>query len=239
MTEILALTGARANSDRFPNKSLSVVGGKTLIQIAAEACKGSRYVDRMIFSAPYTDTDYMNEAIAHGYEPFWREPSSANPGTTQWMSNADTLRVLIQQGYELDIVVQVQACNPFSRSEHIDQVIDKYLEGNCGMALTVVHATPNPYTAWVDSTDGTLQRPTINGIQWGRNALSMPRAYWDAGTAKACHPNKMTTTEGDAPYDWAAFVVLTSEDALDINTPLDLEQARAIYEKRQQEVLVA
>jgi CMP-N-acetylneuraminic acid synthetase len=234
VTEVLALTVARTGSRRFPYKSLGTVGGKTLIRLTADACKGARTVTRMVFST--ADEPYTREAINAGYELFCR-PSETD--TSGWEVACYTVQEMDKAGYHPDIVVMVNACNPFRRPKHIDSVVERYLKGDCRAVMTVSPPEPHPFSTWVVGDDGMLRRPFFDGVQNFESQPQLAEAYIHDGLAWASDL-KVFLDGNCRPTDRIAFIPTTDiDDTLDINTEIDLKLAQFMWEKRQMEAKVA
>ena len=53
--KIICIVQARLNSERFKNKILKKVSGKTLIEILLKQLSFSKYIDKVVVAIPKTD----------------------------------------------------------------------------------------------------------------------------------------------------------------------------------------
>lgn len=119
---------ARAHSTRFPYKVLAPICGKSLVQRVWEASQQSRLLHRVVIA---TDCERVAQAVrAFGGEVIMT-PSSLPSGTDRVFHAI--------QGWDADIVVNLQGDEPLLEGEAIDALVEGLeSDTSCGMATLAV-----------------------------------------------------------------------------------------------------
>lgn len=120
MKKIIALIPARMASSRFPGKPLVKICGKTMIE----------HVWRRVTMNPRVNSVYIatcDEAIRQAAEGFGAEvimtASTHQRGTDRI---AEACEILIREGRDFDIVLNIQGDEPLLNPDSLDLLIDPY-----------------------------------------------------------------------------------------------------------------
>ena len=118
--KVYAIILARQGSTRLKNKCDHEINGKTLIEIAIEKCRKSKYIDQIFLS---TDSMEYQEKYKNACEIIDR-PSSLSNGSVPNLPVYKHAIDIIPNMEEDDLLCHVDLCIPLSRTEQIDFVIE-------------------------------------------------------------------------------------------------------------------
>lgn len=220
---IYAFVFARGGSKGLPGKNIRDFCGKPLLAWSLEAAKASGLFDRLIVS---TDSPEIAEtARAYGGEtPFMRPDELASDSAAEWWAWRHALDNLPL----FDIFVSLPATAPLRRPETIKKCVDVYLQGEADLVLTVSPAQRHPSFNMVfldEEAGASLILPPAGAISRRQDA----RPAYDVSTV--CYvtgPDFIRSHFG--PFSGRTkAVVVTSEEAVDIDTPLDFAMAEFLF----------
>ena len=213
--EAIGLILARGGSKGIPRKNLADLGGKPLIAWTIEAALESD-LHRIVVS---TDDDEIAEAaVYYGADvPFMRPPELATDSALSVDAERHAIEAL--EMADTDILVRLQPTSPFRSAEDINEGLVVAESSICLSAVGVspVRETPSLVSVWgkvawdVDERARQDQPPhwRINGALYAASV-----GHW------RCH----------GWYRQAMGVLIPYPRAWDIDTPFDLEVARALVE---------
>ena len=128
--KIVAMIPCRLGSQRVHKKNLRLLGGKTLSQWVAGACKESG-----VFSSIYinSEADIFSKVAASSGVNFYKRPPqySTNNATN------DEFALDFIEHVDCDILVQVNPTSPFITAEDIRKFVHFFIEGNYQTLHTV------------------------------------------------------------------------------------------------------
>ena len=216
---VLAVIPARGGSKGIPNKNLALLCGRPLLAYTADAVKESKRLTRTIVS---TDDERIADcARSLGLEvPFMRPSSLAGDDVPMLPVLRHAVDALQTDGFSADIVVLLQPTSPLRRGEHIDAAVD-WLERVRGDSVVSVVEVPHQFNpASVMRLDDGLLKPFLEGPTATRRQ-DKPRVYARNGPAVlAVHARVLK--EGSLYGNESWPLVMSPDDSLDIDTPLDL-----------------
>lgn len=227
----VALICARAGSKGIPGKNLAEIGGQSLIARAVHAARGVAGIDRVIVS---TDGEAIAAAAreAGAEVPFMRPAELAADTSPEWFVWRHALEYLRSTtGSFPDALVVVPATAPLRESVDVAECLALFERERPDMVITVTNARRNPYFNMVTTdADGAahlvMQPPT--GVVRRQDA---PPMFDMATVAYVAKPEFVMTARGMFEGRVRA-VVIPDERAIDIDDPLDLVVARAIFAAR-------
>lgn len=118
----IAIIPARSGSKGLKDKNIIELCGKPLIAYSIEAALSTGLFDKVIVS---TDSDtYAQISRQYGAEVFMRGESLSNDNATTYMVLEDILKNKLQESY--DYFVLLQPTSPLRKAEHIKEAVDKF-----------------------------------------------------------------------------------------------------------------
>ncbi len=114
MSATLGVIPARIGSTRLPKKVIANLCGKTLISYVIDAAKNSRRLERIIVA---TDSQQVKAMVERYGIECWVSSSSFASGT-------DRTAFVAKQLNQYDLVINIQADEPFLRGEDIDLLVE-------------------------------------------------------------------------------------------------------------------
>ncbi len=219
---VLGMVPARGGSKGVPSKNVRPLAGRTLLEYAAAAARGSGAIDRLILS-----TDSVDIAAAGrraGLEiPFMRPAHLAEDDAPMLPVVEHALDCLGKDGWIPEIVVLLQPTSPLRRPEHIRAAVDLLRSSGADSVVSVVavpqHLSPD-YVMRIDG--GRLRSFLPDGARLTRRQDTRP-AFARDGTVYAfraatlqrlgslygddCRPLVINDAESlsiDSEVDWAA-----------------------------------
>lgn len=242
--KIIAVIPARYEASRFPGKLMEDLGGMSVIRRTYEATVATQLFDEVFV---VTDSDIIFQEIEkHGGKVLksQREHTCGSDRIAEIVENIDT-----------DIVVNVQGDEPFTVKESLDKVLSVFFHENAenidlASLMTPLHDTaeinnPNNVKVIVDKTNSALYF-SRSPIPYPRDAEKATLYYKHIGIyafrKKALmqfYQWPMTYLESVEKIECIRYLehgknmkmVETSIAAIGIDTPEDLEKARAILAK--------
>ena len=224
---VIAIIFARGGSKGLPGKNIRPLQGKPLIAWSIEQALAVKSIDRVIIS---TDSEDIAEvAQKYGAEvPFIRPAELARDNSPEWLAWRHALTYLLETNGKLpEVMLSLPATAPLRLPIDIENCLDKYLEGDVDMVITVTDAHRSPYFNMVKSNDdGTvgLVIPPPSAIARRQDA---PRVFDMTTVAYVVSPefvmNHNSVFEGRV-----RAVHVPVGRAIDIDTLLDFQIAESL-----------
>jgi len=214
----LAIIPARGGSKSIPLKNIRPLGGKPLLAYTIEAAKQSRYLDRCVVSTDHAEIAKV--ASEYGAEVYTRPADLAtDEAPTEW-TLLHVLEVLEKDGYCPDIVVTLEPTSPLRTARLIDQCIEAVLQGNADSVLTVKE---------VRACMGRISNRQFEFLikNQPRRRQDREPLYQESSTVYVTKTDTLLRRRS-VLGDRLKAVVVSDEEAVDINTPLDLVIAEAV-----------
>lgn len=233
MTSILAVVIARGGSKGIPNKNLRLIGEDPLVShIIKSALEAKKLVNfDLVFS---TDSEEIRQvAVGSGaWAPFLRPSELAADNVPSWpvvqhaVNKAESIKQICY-----DLVVYLQPTAPLCRAEDILRCIhalQKDAEAESAVAVTEVDT--HPFRMKRMLSDGRLINYIDQGFEDMRPRQQLPKVYRRAGSVYASR-RKVVMEDDTLVGDPCIGVVVPPETAVDIDTEIDLELVRLLYER--------
>lgn len=213
----LAIIPARGGSKRIPHKNVQVVGGKPLVAWTIEAAKRAA-VDRIVVA---TDDDEIAE-IARRYEAevLRRPPDLAGDNTDQTLLTGWIYSVI---GYDWDKCLRLNPTSPLRGAAPIFDALD--LLDNAPTVVSVC-SSPLSYFAGDVIHDGRFMR-----FHEDRPRTQDVDIYTENGAIFGWTRRCWELT-GEWTSRLPAALIMSREDSIDVNEPIDLEIADFLLRKR-------
>ena len=233
---VLAIIQARGGSKGIPGKNIKPLCGKPLIAWTIDAARAAKTVTRVIVS---TDDEKIAEVSRkYGAEvPFLRPAELATDGAKSIGLLEHALNWLSEkEDYRTDIVVQLKPTNPLRTAETIDKCVELYKESeDIDAVITVVKASIHPLKTW--KFDGEFVLPFVPENIFGiKEAAKTPRQKLPEvfGNNSCVHViNPRTILEKHSSVGTKVKgLVLSREESINIDEPLDFDVAEIILRKR-------
>ena len=239
---ILAVIPARMGAVRFPGKPLADLGGRPVVEWVYRAAASCEALDEVVVA-----TD--DRAIADVVTGFG---GSAEMTRDDHATGTDRIAEIAERRPHADVVVNVQGDQPFATAEMLTALVAPYLEGDRPEMTTLACPLPagvSPDDPNVVKVVRTLDR---RALYFSRSRIPYPRG--DADPAMLHHlglyaftretllryaglpATPLERSEGleqlrALEHGIAIHVADVPNPVPEINTPEDLERARAMIEQ--------
>ncbi|MCK5214129.1 MAG: acylneuraminate cytidylyltransferase family protein [Candidatus Omnitrophica bacterium] len=227
---ILGAVFARGGSKGIPRKNIKLLNGKPLIGYAVEAGLSVKLINELIVSTD--DQETANVARQAGAKvPFIRPSELAQDNSTEldaWKHAIASYEEMKKR--EVDILVSIPATSPLREVKDIERCIQKILDTDADVVITITEADRNPYFNMVKMQDDDAQLLMSPGkvIAHRQDA---PRVFDMTTVAYAARAFFIKQAENLFEGKVKA-VVIPKERAFDIDTPLDFEIIELLMKKR-------
>lgn len=223
---MIAIIPARGGSKRIPHKNIIDFYGKPMIAWTIEAALKSNIFKKVIVSTE--DEQIASIANDYGAEvPFLRDKyfDDFSPVSTVTIYTLDKLMINTKENFTT--VVQLMPNCPLRNHTHIIESYDNFLRSGENFQLSCFNfGWMNPW--WAIKLDINFRPTPLFPEMLTKRSQDLDTVYCPSGAiwiAKIDPLKKSGTFYGDPhiffPIDWKA--------AVDIDTPDDLEFAKAVY----------
>jgi CMP-N,N'-diacetyllegionaminic acid synthase len=231
--EILGLIPARAGSKGIPNKNMSLLAGKPLIEYTFEAAKKSKRLTRTILS---TDSPEIADlASIHQIEvPFLRPIELAKDDTGIILVIQHALAWLAQEeNYSPIIVVLLQPTSPLRNGKHIDEAVDLLVSSNSDSVVSVmtVPGYYNPHWQFLIENEylSIFTKESFSSLIPQRQKL--PQTYTRNGAIYTFWNKTLMQTDSIYGIFCRPYIMSTSE-SINIDSIDDLHYAENIIKSK-------
>jgi len=220
----IAIIPARSGSKGIPQKNLAEINGQPLGVIAINAAIQSGVIDSIVVTSD--DTSILAIAEKSGAIAI-RRPAELS---TDSAAIEDALIHAINQ-YSLShpapqVVVLLQPTSPLRKASTISRALHVFNENGCtGSVYGVTECEHHPYKALI--ADGNTLSPVREVEDLSRSRQTLPRAFRQSGSVYVFSSNEFQKSRSlfNHPVQW---IEVDQDEALDIDTVSDLENARRI-----------
>tara|TARA_A200000113_G_scaffold225860_1_gene248375 strand:- start:862 stop:1581 length:720 start_codon:yes stop_codon:yes gene_type:complete len=229
---VFAFIFARGGSKGLPKKNIKLINGKPLIAWSIEQAKVARNVDRVFVS---TDCPEIS-SIAQNFGaevPFLRPSKLAADDSPELLSWKHALIYLKEnEGISPDVMVSVPPTSPLRLSFDIDKCIEKFLEGNSDVTITVSKSSRNPYFNMVEFDKNNLVRQLMPLGKTTFRRQDAPKVFDITTVAYASSPKFVLSNDSlFSENSRINAIEVPSERAIDIDNLLDFEIAEFLMKK--------
>jgi CMP-N-acetylneuraminic acid synthetase len=230
LTNILGLIPARGGSKSIPKKNLAALAGRPLLAYTCEAALGSRLLTRAVLSTDDPEIAAVGREL--GVEvPFERPGDLARDDTPSLPVVQHAVEWLrAHEDWGPDLVVLLQPTSPLRKAQHIDEAVSRLQSAGADTVVSVVEVPHrfSPY-ALMELDDSQLREFWTGPTPFDRyRRQDMPILYARNGPA-------VLLTRTPILFDLQTFYgpvtlpyVMSAEDSVDIDTPLDLRIAECL-----------
>lgn len=233
MGDVLGLIAARGGSKRVPRKNIREVNGKPLLAYAIQDAKAAETIDRVVVS---TEDERIKEVARNwdGETPFRRPDELATDDATTDDVVLHALDWFEARGTSFVEVCSIPVTTPFRNPGDIDETMELLRRTGAKSAMSITEYDAPPFSAVAIDADTARVEPYFEETNlWEETqAQKVPTLYHPNGAVFAA------TVEGFREHEsfYTDDVVgneVPAERSLDIDTPFDLEIARAITNRRE------
>jgi N-acylneuraminate cytidylyltransferase len=203
---------------------LAAVAGRSLLRRAVETCSAASSVQRVLVSTD--DPEIAREALASGAEVVERPPDLAGDSASSESAVLHALERSEEDGYALpDVTLLVQCTSPFTTAADIDDLVGLIDDHDSAFTGVASHLF--------------LWRPTASGSMDGVNhdaSERLPRQqrepeFLETGNAYAMRTAGFLASRHRF-FGRIGMLEIGIDRALEIDTPEELDLARALGERR-------
>ena len=222
---IVGLVCARLGSEGLPGKNFAGFAGKPLIDWSIEQAVTAKKLDGVYV---VTDAPYQYPGVETIHEP----RHLAGAGIAKWQVWQWAAAQLESQGREVTAVVDIDVTRPLRHSADIDKVIKRYLAPppDSHVVMGISEAKRSPYfdILEMDQTGLHISKPLgrFSVRQYG------PKVYNHAGVYVIHRDSLYRQLSLFEPGQLVQGVLLSAENAIDIDNELDWRIAEYLMERR-------
>lgn len=223
---VLAIVPARGGSKGLSRKNLADLGGQPLVAWPVIVARNTPEIDRVIVSTE--DAEIASVAAIHGAEIDERPRCLASDTAGVYdvlMELRDRLR---RTGETAEIVVVMEPASPFRSPEIVRRCLALVAEGGFDSAATFHPCRSHPHRAW-RLRDGRVEPFVKLANPWVRRQ-ALPPAVELSGEVYVFYLDQLSTQSRSFLPGASAPVVLSSEHSIDIDSAVDLEIARSMFD---------
>ena len=220
--KVLAVIPARAGSKGIPNKNIRMVHGYPLVYYSIRNALSCKRITHVIVTTDSSEIAMI--ATRMGAEVRRRDERLCRDDVTLDSVICDA----VVNTEDWDCVVTMQPTSPTLKSESVDKAIEKLFEEDLD---TVISAVNRPHLSWGEK-DGT---PYPNYTE-RLNRQYLPANYMETGGFVVSRASLLN--DGVRIGGKVGVFCLSEEEAVDIDSYLDLEMAVHILEKKKVAIYV-
>jgi CMP-N-acetylneuraminic acid synthetase len=229
VTDVLAVIPARSGSKGIRRKNVRDLDGKPLLAHQVENAVEADGVDRTIVSTD--DEDFADVARKYGAEvPFTRPDDIATDDIPVIAVYEHAREYFAARNDEPTYLVGLQPTCPFTMPKQVELAVEKARRTACDSVVTVSKVTEtHPYRSYTLSGDRLKPFEDVT-VYEPLQRQDRPEAYGLTGAVFVRHNNVLRAWDGEdfALGEDTRAVVQTEAESVDIDTPFDLEVARAL-----------
>ena len=227
MMKRIAIIPARSGSKGLKDKNIIDLCGKPLIAYSIEAALNTKLFDKVIVS---TDSDtYAEISRRYGAEVFMRGENLSNDNATTYMVIEDILMNKLQESY--DYFVLLQPTSPLRNAEHIKEAIEKFEKkyDQFDFLVSVKESEHAKVLVNPIDEDESLKYFDTDFSNYRRQGY---KDYSPNGAVFIAKPEEYLLRKHFFVAKSLSYI-MTAEDSIDIDGPLDLALAKIIMTQNQ------
>lgn len=224
--KFLVIIPARAGSKGIFEKNIQLIGNKPMIQFTIEAALANFNAENLIITS--NDQKVLDIAKKFGLNIPFKRPDDLS---TDISGTVDVIKHVLQwyQSENKSLpknIILLQPTSPFRDANDIRLAVEKFNQSKKKTLISSTDVMQHPGDCILKSQNGIYKRLEISGGDLNRQ--SYPEVLFiDGGIyiSEVSHFIKTQDLIGDDPEIYKT----DQYNAIDIDTPFDLEIARAIY----------
>lgn len=218
----IAIIPARGGSKGIPNKNLAEVGGQSLVTRAIESAIKSGVVDVVVVSSD--DRNILEAAKVAGAIAIERPADLATDSAAIEDAITHALQRFSESHPTPTTLVLLQPTSPLRQASSISDAVHLFTEnGKVGSVYGVIEAEHHPYKTFIANDSTLLPVGSVDDLSRSRQEL--PKAYRQSGSIYVVGVQDFLASNSlhVSPVRW---IEVGREEAIDVDTPADLEAAR-------------
>jgi N-acylneuraminate cytidylyltransferase len=219
---VLAVVPARGGSRGIPGKNIHQLRGRPLLSYTIDEAKRARLLDRIVVSTE--DPAIAAVAASLGTEVIPRPTELATDTAPTELALIHAVESVRARGFMPTLVVTLEPTSPLRRAATIDRCVELALDSGADSVICVVEVTA-PLGRVVDGRFEYLVKGQARRRQ-DREPL-----YAECGVAYVTRVDVLVLRRSVIGADTRA-VIVPPDEAIDINTPVDLVIAEALLGTR-------
>lgn len=225
---VLALVPAKGGSVRFRRKNIQRLGGRTLLDWAAQAARDSGVVDHLVCSTE--DAEVADYARAAGMDvPFVRPEALAREPYGCSDVGVHAVRALRELGYVFDTLIFLLPTCPLRSGEDVAGAYRIFLERGRENVMSVAAFEQTPWGAQRILEDGRVE--AAFPVQYSQRSQDRPALVRPNGAVHVVDVERFLlsgsyTAQPLFPY------AMPAERSVDIDHAVDLIVAEALLQQR-------
>ena len=226
MAKTLFLIPARGGSKGIPKKNIKEFNGRPLIHYALDSVRALAGDKGIIVS---TDSEEILDCLKLvDYSTDYLRPAEfAGDHSSTYDVILDALKYCESQGNNYDYVVLLQPTSPFRTSQHISDAL-ALMNDDLEMVVSVEEIQHNPLgNCYVENEKGSLE-PVFAPNDGARQQLTKSYRYNGAVYVMSV---KALKEKSYAQFTKVQKYIMSEQDSLDLDTPLDWEFAEFLARK--------
>ena len=231
MNSVLAIIPARGGSKCVPRKNVRVLAGKPLIAHSIEAANAVSQLTDLIVSTE--DEEIAEIARKFGAEvPFMRPAELAEDLTPTYPVIMQSLQEMeLRRGAQYDAVLLLQPTCPLRISAHIETSLEMLFSTSCDSVVSVVEVNNSHPFRMKRLVGNRLVNYIDQGFEDMRPRQVLPKVYLRNGAIYLSRRKSLDEYKA-LVGDHCLGMVMSEEDSVNIDSPLDFVLAEAILAGR-------
>jgi N-acylneuraminate cytidylyltransferase len=218
----IAIIPARGGSKGIPNKNLVEVNGESLVVRAIKSAVQSGVIDFVVVSSD--DPTILEAAKVAGAIAIERPAELASDTSAIEDAISHALQKFSEDHQVPTTLVLLQPTSPLRQSSSISDAVHLFTENDSvGSVYGVIEAEHHPFKTFIATDSALLPVGSIEDLSRSRQEL--PKAYRQSGSIYVVGVHDFLTTNSlfASPVRW---IEVSHEEAIDVDTPADLEAVR-------------
>lgn len=228
---VLGIVPARGGSKRVPRKNLRLLGGKSLVARAVEACLGAKTLSKTVVSSD--DAEVLAIAEAYSQVVALRRPDEISTDTAPAIDYVHhALKELEGAGEKrFDAVAIVQPSSPFTRPSDIDACVHM-LESDpaADSAVSVMEVDHAIHPVKLKRMEGAQLLPYLEEERGRMAAHELPKLF--VRNCSVYVAKRATIEKGSVIGDRSLGYLMPRERSVDINDELDWKFAEFLASEK-------
>jgi CMP-N-acetylneuraminic acid synthetase len=213
-----AIVPLRHWSRRVPRKNYRPFAGVPLYRHIVQTLLSARHVSRVVID---TDSDYILRDAAEAFPEvvLYKRPNEFRGELLN--ANDIMANTLLHVATDADVILQTHSTNPLLRTDTIDRAIEAFVaapEHDCLLSVTPIHKR-----YWTADA-----RPSNHDPRALLRTQDLPPLFEENSCMYLFHRDQFLRT-GSRIGDRPMLFPMDPEEALDIDTELDMKLVEAVY----------
>lgn len=221
----LVIIPARKGSKGIPGKNKKLLSGKPLVQYTIDvACS---IFPKELICISTNDIEIQQIGIQNGLSIQSLRPDHLSNDTA---SARDLILYEVKKsGREIDTIVYLQPTSPLRTKKNIEEALDLFDVKKMDMLVSVTHAKANPYFNLFEEDEN--ENLVLSKMHSSKSRQEAPEVFQFNGAIYFINYQSILKNE-IAHFQRIKKYVMSKEDSIDIDEPIDWMLAEIILSKR-------